>query len=125
MLGATIGIDACHRAAPSPDPRLSENCHIAQARAADTRIHIDGPGMNTPNLGDSLVLVVNDHEVWRGVYDPCHPSPGRSAALDHVIPATDSVISLYYLHGPDVAAKYHIGGQGPSAYIIRTSPPPE
>jgi len=81
--------------------------------------------MNVPRRGDSLVIVVNDREAWRGVYDPCRPFQGRSAALEHAIPATDSVISVMFLHGPDVSAKYHIGGMGPAAYVIRTAPPPE
>lgn len=120
-----FALGACHRAPPTPDPSTTEDCRAARAREADTRIHIDGPYMSTPHVGDSLIYVVNDREVWRGVYDPCHPSPGKSAAIDHVIPGTDSVVSLYYQRGPDVAARYHIGGKGPAAYIIHTAPPPE
>lgn len=81
--------------------------------------------MDTPRLCDSLIIIVNDHEAWRGVYDPCHASPGRRAALDHVIPGTDSVVSVEFRTGPFVALTYHIGGKGPAAYIIRTVPPPE
>lgn len=125
LFGAVLSVAACHRVAPTPDASASQDCRAAQAREADTRIHIDGPYMGIPHLGDSLIYIVNDREVWRGVYNPCHPTPGRSAALDHVIPATDSVVSLYYMHGPDVAARYHIGGKAPSAYVIRTAPPPE
>lgn len=122
---ATLGVGACHRARPIPDPRAFDDCRAARAREADTRIHIDGPYMGIPHIGDSLIYVVNDREVWRGVYDPCHPSPGKTAAIDQVIPGTDSVVSLQYLRGASVTAKYHIGGRGPSAYIIRTAPPPE
>jgi len=82
--------------------------------------------MNMPHLGDTLVIIVNDREAWRGKYDPCHPSPGRyAAALDHVIPATDSVVSLFVEHGPEAAARYHVGGTRVTAYVIRTAPPPE
>lgn len=89
-------------------------------------IHIDGARMNAPHLGDTLVLVVNDREAWRGLYDPCHPSAGRySAALEHVIPATDSVISFEIEHGPEAAARYHVGWNRVTVYVIRTAPPPE
>lgn len=124
LLFASLSVDACHRAPPGAIPQTGAPCRATQQHD-DGRIHIDGPGMNTPDIGDSLVIVVNDHEAWRGVYDPCHPSPGRDAALDHVIPATDSVISLEFVHGPDVGARFHIGGKRAAAYVIRTAPPPE
>lgn len=125
MSCVAVCLGACHRVPPSPDPRAFADCRAARAREAGTRIHIDGPYMGIPHLGDSLIFIVNDREVWRGVYDPCHPTPSRRAAVDHAIPATDSVVSLYYQRGLSVAEKYHIGGQGPAAYIIHTAPPPE
>ena len=125
VLAVSIAVDACHRAPPNPDPRTSADCLRAQAREDDTRIHIDGRYMALPRLGDSVIYIVNDREVWRGAYDPCHPSPERRAALDHVIPATDSVVSLCVEHGPEAAARYHVGGTRMMAYIIRTAPPPE
>ena len=125
LLVASIAVDACHRAPPNPDSRASADCLRAQAREGDTRIHIDGRYMGMPRQGDSVIYVVNDREVWRGVYDPCHPSPERRAALDHVIPATDSVVSLFVEHGVEAASRYHVGGTHVVVYIIRTAPPPE
>jgi len=125
LLVASMIVGACHRAPPRPEAQTAAACLAEQERESDTRIHIDGPYMSTPRLGDSVIYIVNDREVWRGVYDPCHPSPGRHAALDHSIPATDSVVSLFVEHGREAAARYHIGGSRVTAYVIRTAPPPE
>lgn len=126
LVVASIIVDACHHTPGPPYAATPEECRAARADERSGVIHIDGPRMNMPRLGDSLVLIVNDREAWRGVYDPCHPTAGHyAAALDHLIPATDSVVSFVIEHGPDVTATYHIGGRRPVAFVIRTAGPPE
>lgn len=119
---ATLAAVACNHARPEVvvEP---PSTHSSPRRG--TPVRIDGPGKSPMRPGDSVVIILNDREAWRGVYDP-HPRHGElQAALDHLIPGTDSIVSSDVWTGRDVAAKYHVGGTRPSAIMIRTVPPPE
>lgn len=121
---ASLALVACHRAAPSADPHGVAACRAAQWHD-DGRIHIDGPGSFTFLDGDSLVLIVNDREWWRGVYDPCDTPRSFVTALRRAIPPTDSVLSAEALIGRAAVDRYRVGGKHPDALVIRTAPPPE
>lgn len=126
LIVASMSLAACHRAPAPPYEATPAECRAAREYENGRVVHIDGPRMNMPQSGDTLVIIVNDREAWRGTYDPCHPAPGHyAAALDHVIPATDSVVSFVIEHGAAAAARYHVGGTRVTAYVFRTAPPPE
>lgn len=122
-----LGIGACHRVGATTDPRPSAECRAAQRneqRYDDGRIRIDGSGSFSLHRGDSLVVLVNDREWWRGVYDPCRRVDGLENALRRAVPATDSVLSTQFLVGRDLGAAYHVGGRA-GVLLLRTAPPPE
>ena len=75
---------------------------------------------------DSVVIVVNDREEWRGVYDPCaHDFPlrrGTPNGTERAAAATDTVTSLEIVHGRDAATRFGIGTAHAVAYVIRATP---
>lgn len=120
---------ACHHGRHTTlasDPAHSPACIDEIARERDTAIHIDGPYMNLPQRGDSVVIVVNDREEWRGVYDPCaHDFPlrrGTPNGTERAAAATDAVTSLEIVHGRDAATRFGIGTAHAVAYVIRATP---
>jgi len=114
----TLGANACHRPS-SMDQRAST------APVRGTTVRIDGPGSFSLHQGDSVVVIVNDREAWRGSYDSTGRFSDLQAVLNHLVPGTDSVLSTDVWIGRDVAARYRVGGKHPGVILIRTAPPPE
>jgi hypothetical protein len=119
LLLTSLAVVACHGAS-SMDQRASA---AAPTRAA--RVRIDGAGAFSLHSGDSVVIILNDREAWRGVFDSTGRSTDLQGVLNRLVPGTDSVLSADLWTDRDVAARYHLGGRRPSVILIRTAPPPE
>lgn len=129
VVASLVAMAACHRTpVTSLDPAHSRACADELARERDTSLHIDGPYMSMPQRGDSVVIIVNDHEEWRGVYDPCvRPfplsrvavtQPGRAGAV------TDTTTSLDIVRGAEAAARFRIATARAVAYVVHTTSHP-
>jgi hypothetical protein len=68
-------------------------------------------------LFDSLVVLVNGTEIWRG-YREC--ADGYDVVFGTLMPPPDSVVGGGIEHGEQVRSKYHIGGIMPVAMVIET-----
>ena len=89
-----MALCACHRSAPMSGIATDSVCVPARVPRSEGHIQIDGPGSFGPQPGDSLVIVINGREQWRGTLAACAPelaSPGIDAA--RWVPPTDTVSS--------------------------------
>lgn len=110
-------LGACHRA-PVPADVTEPLCAppaVVDVRTS-ARLHLDGPGAWLPGLGDSVVLVVDGLERWRGTYETCRPE--RVASL---LPRrADSVVSVVVVRGDSARLRFGIGGARPAAVLVQT-----
>jgi hypothetical protein len=118
---AAIGLlmsTACrNRQAPvaiTPPTRAYDACIAANAKRTPKL----GRGSFGERMGDSLLLMINGREAWRGRYAPCV----LELAVDRSPAAADSVRDVVLDNGSDVAARYGIGGPRPAAILITTVP---
>ena len=114
-------LTACHRTAAygKREASLCASQAVVEAQTSG-RVRIDGPGAWGPRLDDSVVLVVDGEERWRGVYAGCQP-PALTGAMHVSLPQpADSVESIRVIWGDSVRMLFGIGGKWPSAVLIRT-----
>ncbi len=101
------------RATVSPPP----TCAPPAAQAPAGRVRIDG--WFGPRVNDSLIIVVDGTERWRGLYRLCSESPA-SGTVPWLPASSDSIRNLSVISGDTVRATFHLGGSHPSVMIIET-----
>ena len=119
VVAVSFGLLACHRAHQSAAVS-STFCAPSQATPAEERIRIDGPGAFGPRLNDSLLVVVDGRERWRGVYAICPSSRNLQSAIFDWLPPADSIVSVEVIKSGEARKTYGIGGAAPSVLLIRT-----
>lgn len=86
------------------------------------RVRIDGPGSFHTRPDDSVVVVVDGAERWRGAY-AAFVAP-RTFGVDteawETPQSADSVKGFLLLQGDSARVLYSVGGRRPLAWIIRT-----
>lgn len=112
---------ACNRV---PSPVAAKPLRICAPPAAVAPAgHIRIDSWFGPTVNDSLVVIVNGREEWRGLYVLCTDKrAGAVSSTTWRLAATDSIRSLYVIRGDTVRRSFHIGGIKPSAMIIETEP---
>lgn len=110
-------LTACHRAPAHAEVAAPLCAPAAEVEARTSgRLRIDGPGAWGPSFGDSVVLVVDGVERWRGTYEACRD--GRAASP--LLRTADSVVSVMVVRGDSARGRYRIGGARPSAVLVET-----
>lgn len=114
---------ACHRA-PAQTELGAPLCATQEGieEQISMRVRIDGPGSFHAMPDDSVVVVVDGVERWRGVY-AAFVAP-RTFGVDteawEIPQSADSVQGLLLLKGDSARVLYCVGGRRPLAWIIRT-----
>jgi len=101
------------RATVSPPP----TCAPPAAQVPAGRVRLDG--WFGPRVNDSLIIVVDRTERWRGLYHLCSESPA-SETVPWLPGSSDSIRNISVISGDTVGATFHLGGSHPSAMIIET-----
>jgi hypothetical protein len=113
----TLMLPACI-ARPAEPLYARTYCRARLSPARGGGIRLDGPGSGGAHLFDSLVVVVNGTERWRGYRDGCEN--GYDVDFGGLIAPSDSVVGLELQHGERVRSKYHVSGEQPVAMVIET-----
>jgi hypothetical protein len=109
---------ACVPRPRDPARAAAPVCAPPAALPPADRVRIDG--WFGPRLNDSLVIVVDGRERWRGLYRLCSEAPALSARVAWMPATADSVRSVQVVHGAAARQTYGIGGTRPSALLIET-----
>jgi hypothetical protein len=92
-------------------------CAPASATGRAGHVRIDG--WFGAGLNDSLVIVVDGTERWRGLFRLCSEAPA-SASVSWLPTNPDSMRNVVVIKGDTVRTTYRIGGLRPSALIVET-----